>query len=91
MENGFEIMHNLIKLKWVPEILESISSGNVRYNELLQNIQGISHTELNRKLTMLGEREAVSKKVNGSNASYHLMPFGEELIHIFNHLKELDD
>lgn len=89
--NGFQIIHDLIKLKWVPEILESIALGNFRYNELLQSIQYISHTELNRKLTMLVERKVIDKQVNGSNISYNLMPFGEELVHIFNHLEKLED
>ena len=30
--NGFQIVHDLIKLRWVPEILKSIQLGNQRYN-----------------------------------------------------------
>ena len=26
--NGFQIVHDLIKLRWVPEILKSIQLGN---------------------------------------------------------------
>lgn len=89
--NGFQIIHDLIKLKWVPEILESIENGNFRYNELLQSIQYISHTELNRKLSTLVERKVIDKIVTGQNTSYRLMPFGEELVHIFHHLEKLED
>ena len=88
--NGFQMVHDLIKLKWVPEILESIGSGNFRYNEVLQSIQYISHTELNRKLAMLVEREVIGKEVSGQNTSYKLMAFGKDLVHIFHHLEELE-
>lgn len=91
IENGFQIIHDLIKLKWVPEILESLNLGNFRYNQLLKSIQYISHTELNRKLTMLVERNVISKVTNGHQITYTLTPFGEDLVHIFGHLEKLED
>ena len=29
-KTGFQVVQNFIKLKWVPEILESIANGNDR-------------------------------------------------------------
>ena len=31
ISNGFQIVQDLIKLRWVPEILKSIHLGNQRY------------------------------------------------------------
>ena len=58
---------------------------------MLQSIDYISHTELNRKLAMLVEREVIDKTVNGQSTSYQLMEFGEDLVHIFHHLEELEN
>lgn len=89
--NGFQIVQDLIKLRWVPEILTSIEVGNNRYSELLESIEYISHTELNRKLSILLEREVINKTVDGRNTYYTLLPFGEDLVHIFHHLEELEE
>ena len=37
--NGFQIVQDLIKLRWVPKILTSIEGGNNRYSELLESIR----------------------------------------------------
>lgn len=89
--NGFQIVQDLIKLRWVPEILTSIEGGNNRYSELLESIEYISHTELNRKLSILLEREVIDKTVDGRNTYYTLLPFGKDLVHIFHHLEELEE
>ena len=87
ISNGFEIIQDLIKLRWVPEILKSISLGNRRYTEILESIPNLSHTELNRKLSLLIEKEVIVK-VEDQNASYYkLLQFGGDLVHIFNHLE----
>lgn len=86
--NGFEIVHDLIKLRWVPEILKSISQGNSRYSEILNSIPYMSHTELNRKLAILIEKNVVEKNKDGS---YSLLEFGKDLVHIFYHLEELEE
>lgn len=91
ISNGFQMVQDLIKLRWVPEILEAIEVGNNRYSELLESIEYISHTELNRKLSILVERDVISKTINGRNTYYSLLPFGEDLVHIFHHLEELEE
>lgn len=91
ISSGFQIVEDLIKLRWVPEILESINSGNHRYSEIKRNIDGISHTELNRKLLILIKKGTISKEENLDNTSYILLEFGKELVHIFNHLEELQE
>lgn len=91
IKNGFEIVHDLIKLRWIPEILNSINAGNKRYSEIENSIPYISHTELNRKLNILVEREVIDKKEENNNVSYSLLKFGEDLVHIFGHLEELEE
>lgn len=86
--NGFEIVHDLIKLRWVPEILKSISLGNSRYSEILSSIPYLSHTELNRKLAILIEKKVIEKNEDGS---YSLLEFGKDLVHIFQHLEDLEE
>ncbi len=90
--NGFEIVQDLIKLRWVPEILKSIDLGNQRYSEIQRSIPYISHTELNRKLAILTEKKVIDREVDDSkNTYYTLLSFGKDLVHIFNHLEELEE
>lgn len=91
ISDGFEIVEDLIKLRWVPEILESINSGNQRYSEIKRSIDGISHTELNRKLIILIRKRTVLKDENSDIIIYSLLDFGKELVHIFNHLEVLQE
>lgn len=88
MLNGFKLIHSLIKMRWVPDILKSIEVGNYRYNTILSSVPGMSHTELNRKLALLLERGVVTKVEEGN---YELLSFGQELVHIFDHLEELEE
>lgn len=89
--NGFQIVQDLIKLRWVPEILKSIYLGNQRYSDILRSIPYISHTELNRKLNILIEKNVIDKQITESNPSYSLLGFGKDLIHIFYHLEDLEE
>ena len=91
ISSGFEIIEDLIKLKWIPEILESIYSGNQHYTEIRRDIGEISHTELNRKLALLIEKETIEKYEDQGYTSYSLLEFGKELVHIFNHLVEIQE
>ncbi len=91
VSNGFEIVQDLIKLRWVPEILKSINLKNCRYSEILSSIPYMSHTELNRKLAILIDRKVIDKKVDEDGISYELLEFGCDLVHIFYHLEDLED
>ncbi len=88
--NGFQIVHDLIKLRWVPEILKSIDLGNKQYTEILNSIPYMSHTELNRKLVILLERDVIEKTIIDNNTFYTLQDFGKDLIHTFYHLEDLE-
>lgn len=92
ISNGFQIVHDLIKLRWVPEILKSIDFGNHRYSEILKSIPYISHTELNRKLNILIEKNVIEKcSCDNNNTLYILKNFGKDLVHIFNHFEDLEE
>lgn len=91
ISNGFHIVEDLTKLRWVPEILESIDDGNHRYSEIKKSIDGISHTELNRKLSLLIRKGVISKNDDLNSTPYNLLEFGEELVHIFDHLRNLQE
>ena len=88
--NCFQIVEDLIKLRWVPEILKSLAMGNQRYSEILKSIPDISHTELNRKLIILREKNVIGKEEEGQIV-YSLLNFGKDLVHIFDHLEELQE
>ncbi|MGI5852450.1 MAG: helix-turn-helix transcriptional regulator [Clostridiales bacterium] len=88
---GLNIVENLIKLRWVPEILESIELGNRNYSEILRSIPYLSHTELNRKLKILIEKGVIKRAEEGNNTYYMLLDFGRDLVHIFRHLEDLEE
>ncbi|NMA85084.1 MAG: helix-turn-helix transcriptional regulator [Epulopiscium sp.] len=88
--NGFQIVQDLIKLRWVPEILKSIDMGNKQYSQILKSIPYLSHTELNRKLNVLVEKRVIERVEEGSNIRYSLLNFGEDLVHIFYHLEDIE-
>lgn len=89
MTDGFYIIQDMIKLRWVPEIILSIQQGNVYFNDILRSISYLSNTELTRKLSVLVEKKAVEKKEE--SASYHLTAFGCDLEHIFRHFEEVSE
>lgn len=91
ISNGFQMVQDMIKLRWIPEIIKSIDAGNSRYSEIQKSIHYISHTELNRKLSILIERGVILKQDNTNNTYYTLLNFGEDLVHIFDHLEALQE
>lgn len=86
-QKGIEIIQDLIKKRWVPEILHSIKLGNKTYTNILNSIEFLSQTELQRKLKILEEYEAVIK--DEKELSYDLTEFGNEIDHLFQHVYEL--
>lgn len=89
--NGFQMVQDLIKLRWVPEILKSIDLGNHQYTDILNSIPYMSHTELNRKLIILMDRQVINRLEEENKPSYHLQEFGKDLIHTFYHLEDLEE
>ncbi|NLJ34288.1 MAG: transcriptional regulator [Firmicutes bacterium] len=89
MFSGFQIINDLLRLRWVPEILRSIDFGNHRYIHILESIPNMSHTELNRKLSLLMEKRVIGKEIRGNIGKYVLLDFGKDLIHIFHHLEDI--
>lgn len=88
---GFRMIHDIFRLRWIPEIIASIGTGHHGYNEILGQIEFISNTELNRKLKVLLERGVVEKIESPEQTGYFLKPFGEDLNHIFKHFAEMGE
>lgn len=86
--DGFELLHNLIKKRWVPEILHSIKKGNDSYTSILNSIDYLSDTELNRKLRLLLDYKCIERR---EESSYKLTSFGDEMDHIFSHISDLGE
>jgi len=91
ISSGLDIVQNLIKLRWVPEILRSIELGNKHYTEIHRSIPYLSHTELNRKLKVLIEKGVIKRVEEGNSIYYMLLDFGRDLVHIFRHLEDLEE
>lgn len=91
MNQGFQLIHDIIKLRWVPEIVEAIAKDHSRYSDISSQIEYISNTELNRKLAVLLERNVIEKTEVDGKEGYVLTQFGYDLDHIFNHFTEMSD
>lgn len=91
MDEGFQLIHDIFRLKWIPEIIESIAENNNRYTDIAESIDYISNTELNRKLAMLQEREVIKKVERDGKERYYLTGFGEDLNHIFIHFVDMSN
>ena len=89
IEKGHEMIQGLVGSRWVPEILFSIEKGCSRYSEIENDIQDISHTELQRKLKMLVEKNVLLKTESSNQTDYHLTMFGDDMVHIFHHFEDL--
>lgn len=87
---GFKIIQDIIKLKWVPEVLSAIGTDGTTYTEILRKVDYLSNTELNRKLAILVERKAVKKVEEEAHTRYYLLPFGKDLDHIFRHFRDME-
>lgn len=86
-QKGIEIVQDLIKKRWIPEILHSIKLGNQTYTEILNSIEYLSQTELQRKLKVLEEKNCILKNVE--ETGYILTEFGNEIDHLFQHVFDL--
>lgn len=91
MSEGFQLIHDVFRLKWIPEIIDSIATDNNRYTDIAGNIDYISNTELNRKLAMLQEREVITREIIDGKEGYYLTSFGKDLNHVFNHFIDMSE
>ena len=91
IDESFEEVHGMIRSRWIPEILDSVKEGNHSYGKILDSIDYISGTELNRKLNLLVEKGALAKREEVHKSYYEFLDLGEDLHHIFYHLVELKE
>lgn len=85
MNEGFQLIHDLFRLRWIPEVIEAIALDHHKYSTISDYVEFISNTELNRKLALLQERGVILKTDEG----YYLTEFGQDLNHIFRHFVEM--
>lgn len=86
-QKGLEMIQGLISKRWIPEILYSVSLGNHRFTDILNSINYLSQTELQRKLKLLEESNCLIK--DEVDMSYNLTEFGSEVNHLFRHFYDL--
>ena len=79
------LIHDIFRLKWIPEIIQTVGHDSQKYSEISRKIGGISNTELNRKIALLIDRQVIEKR----DDTYILSKFGKDLNHIFNHFSEM--
>lgn len=91
MSEGFQLIHDIFRLKWIPEIIEAIATDKNRYTDIQLDIEYISNTELNRKLNMLQERDVIVKETIDGKDGYFLTEFGDDLNHVFKHFVDMSD
>lgn len=83
----FIYIHDILRLKWVPEILSAIHNGASTFSKILIDIPFISQTELNRKIKFLVERKLITRSPSGV---YSLNPFGKEVLYILLYIQRLN-
>lgn len=86
--NGLELIEDLFTKRWIPEIIHSISMGNKNYTKILESIDFISHTELNRKIKLLLDYDVIKKD---DDKTYNLTEFGFDINHIFGHIYDISE
>ncbi len=86
---GFERVQEVMKHRWVPEILMCIGSGKGRYSEILSKYPFLSKTELNRKLALLKKYRVIDKSDKHMHHPYRLMDFGEDLLKLIEFIGEV--
>lgn len=79
----FEKVKDIIKLRWISEIIFAISFYELSYSELLKEIEYISGTELQRKLNILVSNQIIKKNESTNRTTYNLTSIGRELHVIF--------
>lgn len=82
----FQDIQDILRLKWIPEILASIDSGKNSFSVILINIPYISETELNRKIKALLTRHLIQKNEKGL---YELLPLGKSILYTLNHIQRV--
>lgn len=85
----FEKVKDIIKLRWISEIIFAISFYELSYSELLKEIEYISGTELQRKLNILVSNQIIKKNESTNRTTYNLTSIGRELHVIFLDIFEL--
>ncbi len=80
----------IIRGKWIPVILCTISDKTLRYNELFKNIENISHKMLSEKLKELEKNNIITRTSYNEippRVEYALTVLGLELYDILQNLR----
>ena len=85
---NFINIQDVLRSKWVPEILISIENGCTSFSSILINVPYLSQTELTRKIKLLLHNGLIEKAEAGT---YALRPFGKDLLHILICIQQLNE
>ncbi|MDO5714937.1 MAG: winged helix-turn-helix transcriptional regulator, partial [Tissierellia bacterium] len=88
-QSGLDFILDIIKPRWVAEILYCLEEDSSSFSHLLEAIPFLNRTELNRKLHFLMERGVIIKSMENHRSSYRLTKLGKDLVHIFHHFVDL--
>lgn len=84
MTDSYRYVQDILKLRWVAEVVEVMAEGGSHYSSITGRIDYLSHTELNRKLAILLDRQMVVRQADGS---YHLTDKGWQLYAIIQQIE----
>jgi DNA-binding HxlR family transcriptional regulator len=80
-------MHEVLAGKWSAAIIRALAGGPLRYNRLLERVDGISPRMLTVTLRTLEDAGLVERRQQGRTLPYALSPAGRELLPVLDALE----
>jgi DNA-binding HxlR family transcriptional regulator len=80
-------MHDVLAGKWSAAIVRALAAGPLRYNRLLERIEGVSPRMLTMTLRGLEEAGVVERREQGRALAYTLSAAGRELLPVLDALE----
>jgi DNA-binding HxlR family transcriptional regulator len=80
-------MHDVLAGKWSAAIVRALAAGPLRYNRLLERIDGVSPRMLTLTLRALEDSGLVKRRQQGRALAYELSVAGRELLPVLDALE----
>jgi DNA-binding HxlR family transcriptional regulator len=80
-------MHEVLAGKWSGAIIAALAAGPLRYNRLLERVEGISPRMLTLTLRSLEDAGLVERRQQGAALPYELSVAGRELLPVLDALE----